>query len=75
MQFVISILKLPLRVDDEGSVEELLLVSAWNAADCVHLVLVALLLDGAESRRVLKVLSELVHVLLDVRRVADLAQH
>ena len=75
VQFVVGILELSVRVDDEGSVEELSFGPARDAADGVHLVLAALLLDGAQGGRVLEVLGELVHVLLDVGRVADLAQH
>jgi hypothetical protein len=62
-------------VDDEGSVVELLVVPAGNGANGVHLVLTALLFDGLQCGRILKIFRELMHVLLDIGRVADLPQH
>jgi hypothetical protein len=75
VQLVELLLQKAIGIDDEGCIVEFLVVPSRNGPHCVHLVLGALLLDGLEGRRVLKVFRELMHVLLDVGRVADFPQH
>jgi hypothetical protein len=46
VKLVELLLKVALGIDHEGSVIKSFIMSAWNGADGVHLVLAALLLDG-----------------------------